>query len=46
MNPAATTDGRLTGESMALLKGLAGNKAALLTMDLMSDESKLRYRRF
>lgn len=46
MNPAATTDGRLTGESMALLKGLAGNKAALLTMDLMGDESKLRYRSF
>ena len=45
MNEAAS-GGRLTGESLALLKGLAGNKAALLTMDLMSEESKLRYRSF
>jgi hypothetical protein len=43
---AATQGGKLTAESVDLLKGLVGNKAALLTMDLMTDESKLRYRSF
>ncbi len=43
------TDARnpqLNAESYALLKAVAGNKAAMLTMDLMSEESKLRYRSF
>jgi hypothetical protein len=37
---------RLNEESFELLKAIAGNKAALMTLDLMSDESKLRYRSF
>jgi hypothetical protein len=43
---AATQGGKLTPQSVDLLKGLVGNKAAMLTMDLMTDESKLRYRSF
>jgi hypothetical protein len=37
---------QLKPESFDLLKAFAGNKAAAMTMDLMSDESKLRYRSF
>src|SRR6185369_7096440 len=37
---------QLNEQSFELLKAVAGNKAALMTMDLMSDEAKLRYRSF
>jgi hypothetical protein len=43
---AAGAAPRLTGESLEMLKSFAGNQAAILTMELMSEESKLRYRSF
>ena len=39
-------DAQLSDHNYMLLKQFAGKKAALMTMDLMSEESKLRYRSF
>ena len=46
MTDTVTNAPRLTGQSYSLLKDLVGRQAALLTMDLMTEESKLRYRSF
>ena len=46
MDDTPTATPRLTDDSYNLMKDLVGRQAALLTMDLMSDESKLRYRSF
>jgi hypothetical protein len=43
---AMTSQPHLSNDQFELLKGIAGRKAALLTMELMSEESKLRYRSF
>jgi len=39
-------DARLSNENFELLKTFAGKQAATLALDLMSEESKLRYRSF
>ena len=46
MTEAKFAEPRLTEDSYNLMKEVAGSKAALLTMDLMTEESKLRYRSF
>jgi hypothetical protein len=46
MNATAKGNPNLTKESFDLMSGLVGKKAALMTMDLMTEESKLRYRSF
>ena len=46
MNTAVDLGPKVTDESYNLLKELVGKRTALMTMDLMSDESKLRYRSF
>lgn len=46
MSDVAGTGANLSKESFDLMKGLVGRPAALMTMDLMTEESKLRYRSF
>lgn len=46
MSGGSDTSSTLTQDSYDLMKGLVGKDAALLTMDLMTEESKLRYRSF
>lgn len=46
MTEGAKSKSLLDSSQFSLLKQLAGKKAALMTMDLMSEESKLRYRSF
>lgn len=42
----ANAETRMSESSFALMKDLVGRQAALLTMDLTSEESKLKYRSF
>ena len=42
----AVTNAQLSDDSFNLMKDLVGRPAAMLTMDFMSEESKLRYRSF
>jgi hypothetical protein len=46
MSDVAEGTPRLTAESFDLMAEFAGRRAAMMTMDLMSEESKLRYRSF
>jgi hypothetical protein len=46
MDNTANESSNLTRESFELMSSLVGKQASLMTMDLMTEESKLRYRSF